>query len=148
MFRTKFHPKRNRVILRGPFAQAFNDPFFPNPFLNTRPAPARQSRLPIDLLEKEEEFVVRAVVPGFEADQIDISVKEDMLTLSAEVKKENETKEENYHVREFQLNSFNRQVRLPGNVDTDNATADYKNGILTIHLPKLQVPAARKIAVK
>lgn len=147
MFHTKFHPKRNRVILRGPFAQAFNDPFFPNPFVNVRPT-APQRHLPIDLLEKEEEFVVRAVVPGFGAEEIDISVKEDVLTLSAEVKEENETKEETYHVREFQLKSFNCQVRLPSNVDTDKATADYKNGILTIHLPKLQVPAARKITVK
>ncbi len=147
MFFTKVHPKHNRVILRGPFAQAFNDPFFPNPFVNVRPT-AHQRHLPIDLLEKEEEFVVRAVVPGFGAEEIDISVKEDVLTLSAEVKEENETKEENYHIREIHVNSFNRQVRLPGNVDTDNATADYKNGILTIHLPKLQVAAARKIAVK
>ena len=79
MFITKFHPRRNRAILRGPFTQAFNDPFFPNPFVNVRPV-VRQNRLPIDLIEKEEEFVVRAVVPGFEADQIDISVKEDVLT--------------------------------------------------------------------
>ena len=128
MFITKFHPRRNRAILRGPFTQAFNDPFFPNPFVNVRPV-MRQNRLPIDLLEKEEEFVVRAVVPGFEADQIDISVKEDVLSLSAEVKEENETKEENYHVREFHMNSFKRQVRLPGNVNTDNATADYDNSL-------------------
>ena len=108
----------------------------------------RPKSLPIDLIEKDEEFVVRAVVPGFEPKQIDISVQADLLTLSGEVKEEKETNQENYHVREFRSGSFQRKVRLPANVDSDKASADYKNGILTIHLPKAQANGVKKIPVK
>lgn len=147
MFLTKFQPRTNRVVFRSPFHQAFHDSVWPSPFFRVRPH-VRPKTLPIDLIEKDEEFVVRAVVPGFEPKQIDISVQADLLTLSGEVKEENETNKENYHVREFSSGSFQRKVRLPADVDSDKATADYKNGILTIHLPKAQANGVKKIAVK
>lgn len=90
-----------------------------------------------DVLDQNDRYVVEAELPGFEKKDIRAEVKNGFLTISAEHKEEDEKKDEkgNYLRRERRYGSFRRSFDLSG-VDEDRITASYKNGILTLELPK------------
>ncbi|MCZ7567358.1 MAG: Hsp20/alpha crystallin family protein [Ardenticatenaceae bacterium] len=106
------------------------------------------STVPLDIVERDNELVVHASVPGFTPEQIDISVQGDVLTLRGTKEEEQETKAENYYLRERRLDSFYRTVRLPVSINPDKAAADYENGVLTLHLPKAESAVTKKIKVQ
>lgn len=90
----------------------------------------------VDVSESEKEIKVTAELPGMEHKDIDISIANDVLTLRGEKKIEKEEKEENYYRKERSYGAFHRDVPLPAEVETENVEAIFKNGILTIRLPK------------
>jgi len=102
----------------------------------------------IDLSEKDDSIVVRAEVPGCKADDIDISVCGNTLTISGEKKEEQEKKEKSYYYRESTYGSFRRDVNLPTDVDQGKIEAVYKDGVLSITLPKSERAKAVKVKVK
>ncbi len=102
----------------------------------------------IDIADSENEIVVKAEVPGCKAEDIDISVYGNTLTISGEKKAEEEKKEKGYYHLERSYGSFRRELRLPGDVDPDKVEASYKNGVLTIALPKSEKEKAVKVKVK
>jgi len=102
----------------------------------------------IDIAEKDNEFVVKAEVPGCKADDIDISVHGNMLTISGEKKQEEEKKEKGYYHMEMSYGSFRRDLNLASEVDPARIEATYKDGILSIKLPKTEKSKAVKIKVK
>ena len=87
-------------------------------------------------------------IPGMEAKDIDIQVNANVLTVSGERKEEREEKGKTYHRVERRVGAFSRSVTLPCPVKEDAVDAQYKNGILTIKLPKTEEAKARKITVK
>jgi HSP20 family protein len=99
----------------------------------------------MDIFEKEDKFVVKAELPGIKAEDIDISVTGDMLTIKAEKKSESEVKEENYYRREASYGSFARSIRLPSSVNVDKITASCEDGVLEIDLPKTGLVEPKKI---
>jgi len=102
----------------------------------------------IDVAEDENQITVKAEVPGCNAEDIDISVHGNTLTISGEKKQEQEKKEKGYYHVERSYGSFHRQLVLPGDVETDKIDAACRNGILTITLPKQEKAKATKIKVK
>ena len=102
---------------------------------------------PIEVAESEQDIAVKVLVPGVEKDQIQITVDEDVLTVRGEVRKEREEKKKNYYRQEIRYGAFQRAVRLPAEVEGGKATADLKNGTLTITLPKSKQPKAQQIKV-
>lgn len=102
----------------------------------------------VDISEAADKIVVRAELPGMEAKDIDISVSGDTLTIKGEKKEEHEKKEESYYSSERYFGSFQRSFQLPSNVVSDKVDATFKNGILTINLPKSEETKAKKIEVK
>lgn len=104
----------------------------------------------VDVKEKEKELVVTAELPGMDADDIDISISDDVLTLRGEKKEEKEEKEGDYYYHELSYGSFHRDIPLPAEVDTDKVEADFKKGVLKIRLPKKPESQrkAKKIQVK
>ncbi len=104
--------------------------------------------LPLDIAESEDEFTVQAELPGLNSEDVDISVVNNMLTISGEKKVEKEDKGKNYYHTERRYGSFHRSLQLTSNVDQNKVEASYKNGILTITLPKSENAKARKIPVK
>ncbi len=104
----------------------------------------------VDIKEKGNEFIVTAELPGMDAEDVDISISEDVLTLRGEKKEEREEKEGNYYRRECAYGSFHRDIPLPAEVDPDKAQAEFKRGVLTIRLPKKPEAQrkAKKIQVK
>jgi HSP20 family protein len=102
----------------------------------------------IDIAESENEFVVKAEVPGCKADDVDISVCGNMLTITGEKKLEEERKEKGYYHMERSYGSFRRDLSLAGDVDPDKIEAVCKDGVLTITLPKTEKAKAVKVKVK
>jgi len=102
----------------------------------------------IDILEKEDRFIVKVELPGMKAEDIDISLSGDMLTIKGEKKSESETDEANYFQREMSYGSFVRSLRLPSNVNVDNISASSEDGILEIDLPKTGATGSKKIPTR
>jgi HSP20 family protein len=102
----------------------------------------------IDIAEKENEFVVKAEVPGCKAEDINIAVHGSTLTISGEKKQETEEKEKGYYHVECSYGSFRRDLNLAADIDQSKIEAECKNGVLTIKLPKAETAKAVKIKVK
>ncbi|MDP2068191.1 MAG: Hsp20/alpha crystallin family protein [Lutibacter sp.] len=100
----------------------------------------RENWMPsINVKEHKNDFEIEVVAPGFTKKDFEVSVSDDVLTISAESKQEKEEKEENYSRREFFHNSFTRTFTLPKSIDLKkNIKAKYDNGILSIHLEKME----------
>ena len=93
----------------------------------------------INVKEHKKDFEIEVAAPGFTKKDFEVSISDDVLTISAENKKEKEEKEENYSRREFFYNSFNRTFTLPKSIDLKKKIkANYENGVLLIHLEKLE----------
>lgn len=103
---------------------------------------------PVDITESPENINVRLAVPGFKADEIELSVKDDQLFMSGETRLEEEKEDEKTFYTEWKSNRFCRQFTLPSNVDPDNVNAELKDGILRVTLKKIAPKEPSKIEVK
>jgi HSP20 family protein len=90
----------------------------------------------VNIKETADAFMVEMAVPGLKKSDFHIDLDNQVLSISTELKEENEQKEENYTRREFGYSSFKRTFTLPETVDDSKIDASYKDGILSIHLPK------------
>ena len=102
----------------------------------------------VDLSETDKTVEVRMDLPGVKPKEIDIQINNNLLTVSGERKEEKEEKGKTYHRVERRTGSFSRSFTLPCAVAEDEVAAEYKDGILTITLPKTEEAQARKIEVK
>jgi len=123
--------------LFGNFFRGFDMPFLANKVWPT-----------LDVAEQDDAVVVRAEVPGCQAEDIDISVYGNTLTISGEKKEEKEDKDKGYYHIESTYGSFRRDLTLPAEVDAEKIDAVCKNGVLTITLPKAEKSKAVKVKVK
>ena len=140
----RFEPMREMISLREAMDRLFNDAF-------TTPTMARDggwSGPAVDLYQTDDEVVVKAALPGIKADDVQISVTGDLLTLRGEFKQEEEKKDKAYHLREQRFGSFERSFALPTNVIADKAKAEFENGVLTLTLPKAEEVKPKMITVK
>jgi HSP20 family protein len=103
--------------------------------------------LPLDVAENENEFVVKASLPGVKPEQVQITVQGDGLTIRAESKNEEEQKGDRWHLRERRSGVFQRSVSLGTPVDSEKAHADYEHGVLTLLLPKSEASKPRQIKI-
>jgi len=104
----------------------------------------------VDVSETDKGYEVVADLPGMEQDDINVELKDDVLTLSGEKTEEREETKKNYHLSERRFGSFRRTFRLPSEIDQSKISAEFKDGVLTVALPKTakaQKPS-RKIGVK
>jgi HSP20 family protein len=102
----------------------------------------------VDVEERDDAFVVTADVPGYEKDDIDVTLADRTLRIRAERETETEAREADYLRRERRETSASRSVRLPGDVDEEGITATYKNGVLTVTLPKREGGDGHRIDVE
>ena len=103
----------------------------------------------IEVLQKNEQFMVRADLPGLKKDDVKVEVTDNLLTISGERKEEKEEKREGFFRSERSYGSFFRQIPLPEGAKTENAAATFHNGVLeiTIPAPKVATPT-RKLEIK
>ena len=141
---TRWEPVREMMTLREAMDRLFDDAF-------TRPLDLRDggwSAPAIDMYQTDDDVVVKAAIPGFKADEVEINVTGDVLTLRGEMKHEEEKKDKAWHIREQRWGSFERSITLPTDVKADKASADFENGILTVTLPKAEEVKPKPITVK
>ena len=145
-------PIRRRERERGSLASLHDemDDLFKDFFSDWDGGPfwSRTSWPALDIAEDENEFTIKAEVPGCKAEDIDISVHGNILTISGEKKQEKEEKGKGYRHTERSYGSFRRDVNLASEVDSNKVEATYKDGILSIKLPKTEKTKAVKIKVK
>lgn len=97
--------------------------------------------------ETDEEIVVRVEAPGMEKEDCRITIEDNVLYLSGEKRFKRETHDSTYHVMERAYGAFKRTIPLPRNVDIDKAEASYKNGVMSIRLPKVAGEKSKTIRV-
>lgn len=136
---TKDSKGRNFLSIREPlqiFQKDFNSLF--DHFFNGGMDLSSEFRFApeMDVSETEQEIIVKADIPGVEEKDIDVSLTDDLLTVKGEKKMEKEEKEENFYRMERSHGSFQRCIQLPSKVDQEKVKASFKNGVLTITLPK------------
>ena len=102
----------------------------------------------VDIIERDNEYVLEAEVPGLKKDEIRIDLKDGVLTISGERKYEDEEKKDKYTRVERCYGSFTRSFTLPDHVETDKIDASYKDGVLSVTLPKGEKARPKAIDVK
>ncbi len=102
----------------------------------------------LDVRQDKDNVIVEASLPGIDPEKVDISVENDVLTISGQTEEKKEVKREDYYRKEIREGSFSRSVILPMGVKADQAEAKYEKGILTINLPKAEEAKPKKIAIK
>jgi len=140
---TRWEPAREMMTLREAMDRLFDDAY-------THPFSMRDGwSVPVvDMYQTDDEIVVKASLPGIKADEVQINITGDVLTLKGEVRHEEEKNDKAWHIREQRWGSFQRSVALPTNVVSDKAQAEFENGILTITLPKAEEVKPKTITVK
>ena len=142
----RWNPMRDVFSLRHQMNHLFDDVF--------RPVVRGDSRLSmwnwnptVDIYDNDENIVIKAELPGIDRKDIVIDVKDGVLTLKGERSFDNEIKEEKYYCRERTFGKFERVFRLPAKVDPEKISADYKDGILKIDIPKPEEQKPKQITV-
>jgi HSP20 family protein len=142
----QWRPFREVSRLRNEMDRLWDDYFGPG---RRALRPLEEAWLPlVDVSETGDKITVKAEIPGMEAKDIEISMVGDTLTLKGEKKAEREEKEENYHMVERSYGSFSRTMKLPATVDAEKVEATYKNGVLTVVLPKKEEVKPKAIEIK
>ena len=145
---TLWRPRRELLSL-GESLDRFFDDWFVGP-RTLWALPTLSSGFPVDVYREDGNLVIKAEVPGVTSDELDISVKDNVLTISGETSAEEEVKEENYIRRERRYGSFSRSLALPVDAEGDKAEAAFEDGVLTVTIPIAEEPQpeAVKIEVK
>lgn len=138
---TRWDPFREMLSMRDMFDRVLDRS------LTTPSTWTQDWGLALDVLENDDEFVVKASVPGIKPDDIEITYDNRTLTIKGEIQEETETEDERYHLRERRFGRFSRSITLPTPVDAENIEANYDAGILALHLPKAEEAKPRRITV-
>lgn len=118
-----------------------------------RPSMVRQvefnggRRIPVDVHADSDEFVITAIVPGLTADDLEVEILDDVVSLRAEIKPE-ENGDGEYLLRERAVGRFERSLRLPDAIDASKADASVENGLLKLRIPKAEDAKPKKITIK
>ncbi len=144
----RWRPGRELAAIRDEMNRLFDDFFSGFPFPERRRGLMEGEWAPtVDVAETDENIVVTAELPGVKQNDVEISVVNDVLTLKGEKKEEKEIKKENYHRIERSYGSFQRSISLPTGVQADKAKATYKDGVLTITIPKVEEAKPKSIKI-
>lgn len=103
---------------------------------------------PVDVYETDKEIIVKAALPGVKPEEIDISVTSDSLTIRGESRHEEKVEKENFYRQEIRYGAFSRIVPLPAPIRAEEADAEYKDGLLTVKLPKKEEARPKTIKVR
>lgn len=107
-----------------------------------------EGQLTVDIFDDGSNLVIQSTVAGVKPEDLDLSITNDMITIRGTRARHEEVTEENYYYKELYWGTFSRSVILPEEVDSDEAEATLKNGLLTVKLPKKKKDVKQKIRVK
>ncbi len=108
-----------------------------------------EGRLPkVDVVDRDNDILVRAELPGVDKKDVDISITDNTVTIHATTRRESTEEEGEYYRREISTGAFSRTLALPAEVDADGAKASFKDGILELTVPKVAKAKRRRIEVQ
>ena len=142
----RWDPLHESMTLRDAFDRMFDEAFITPRWL----MPFRESLFDVvalDVIENDDNLVIKASVPGFKPEEIDISVTDNLLTIKGETKAEKKEEKPNYLLRERRYGMVHRSLRLPVAVEADKSQAEFEHGVLTLTLPKADAIKAKHIKV-
>lgn len=142
----RWDPFRDMVTLREVMDRLFEDSFAkPRRWL----APTEGvETLALDVFESDDDIIVEVSIPGVKPEDIDISVTGDVLTIKGETQETTEEQKGNYHLRERRYGAFQRSISLPTLIKADKTKAEFKDGVLTLTLPKVEEVKPKSIKIK
>ncbi len=144
---TRWEPASEIMSLRDAMDRLF-DEAFTQPFSLLREGGSSWPSMAIDMYQTDNDVVVKAALPGVKADEVQINVTGDVLTIKGETRHAEENKDKAWHIREQRWGAFERSIALPVPVASNKAKAEFENGILTITLPKAEEVKPKTITVK
>jgi HSP20 family protein len=125
------------------------DSFF-NDFLNSSPLSLYESewKPSVDVTDEGSSYRVSADLPGLSEKDLKVNIEKGVLSIEGEKSESSETKEKNYLVSERRFGSFKRSIRLPEDIRQDEISAEFKNGVLSVSVPKSERTESKKIDIK
>jgi HSP20 family molecular chaperone IbpA len=124
------------------------DRFFSN-FWDMVPERAAETKIPsVDVRETKDEYILEAELPGFSESEVDVNVDNHVLHLSSKKEEDRTEEKKDYIMRERKSYSFSRSFVLPENVNEDKIKGEFKNGILTLKMPKKEEKKPKRIDIK
>ena len=139
-------PFREMLSLREAMNRLFEDSFV-HPIDSTW-TPEGGMALPLDVQARDDEYVIRANVPGLKPEDLKIEVVDNAVNIRGDVKWEQKTEQENYLLQERRYGTFSRSLTLPTRLDAAKCEAEVENGVLTLHIPKVEEARPKAIAIK
>jgi HSP20 family protein len=103
--------------------------------------------MPLDVYNTKDELVIRAALPGFKPGEVDITITGHQLSINARSEQEERSEEDGWRYREIRTGSVSRTVALPGDLDTEKASAHFENGMLRLTIPKAEQAKPRQVKV-
>jgi HSP20 family protein len=142
----RWEPLREFGALQNEMNRLFNT-VFDAPLPGNAGNAMRRWMPPMDLVETDDHFVLRADLPGLGEDDVKIEFEDGTLTVSGERKAEHESKGEGYHRVERAFGAFSRSLTLPQGVDPEAVTASFNRGVLEVSIPKPEERKPRRIEI-
>jgi HSP20 family protein len=142
---TRWRPFRDMVSIQDEMNKLFDD-FFGRPLVRTEWTEGVWTPS-VDVSEDKDNVIIKAEMPGMNKDDVKISVQDGVITLRGEKKQETEEKDKNYHRIERSYGSFCRSFQLPTTVKTEKIKASYKEGVLSVTLPKTEEVKPKEIPI-
>ena len=147
----RYNPHRRMAATQRPASDVFDDFFggFFNPLNSGQESVSATGAhsLKVDIYEKDGNIILEAELAGVQKDDITVDVEGKILTLGGERKHDEDIAKDNRYRSERSYGSFERKFSLPFEVETDNITANFKNGVLTLSISKPEAQVAKKIAI-
>ena len=142
----RWSPSRDMATLHNYFDRFFDNTFTRGGFDNGDLELTHWYPM-VDIIDKDNEIVIKAELPGMEKKDITIDIKDRILTLKGERKYDNEVNDKNYYRRERAFGKFERSFSLPDGLDPEKIKADYKDGLLSVEIPKPEKVKPKKITI-
>jgi len=129
----KCRPNRNHFLMQDQFDKMFEN-FFHDNFVT-----GGSSFNPlVDMVENDENYLITVELPGMSKDDVKMTIKDNMLTISGSKKNRYESEKDSMHRIESSHGSFSRSFRLPKSIDRENVKAEFESGVLSISMPKVE----------
>jgi HSP20 family protein len=141
----RWEPFRDLATTQREFDRLFKEAF--TPLFGEGDISTRTWAPPVDIFETENDIVLKAELPGVDPKDVEVKVEDNTLYLKGERKFEKEVKDENYHRIERSYGSFARSFSLPNSINAEKVKAEYKDGLLTLTLPKREEAKPKTIKI-
>jgi HSP20 family protein len=141
----KWEPFRDLLTTRREFDRLLREAF--SPLFGETELSTRSWAPPVDIYETDNDIILKAELPGIDPKDVEVRVEDNTLYLKGERKQEKEVKEPNYHRVERSYGSFARSFSLPNSMDASKVKAEYKDGLLTLTMPKREEAKPKTIKI-